>query len=112
MPIPIGQPSDPTAHVPLSDVDFDRFMLLVVSTGPKGSSGYAVSISSIFREEARGIVVSVLDVGPGNQCAVMSIVSYPEVFALIPKTEESIRFQIAEAKTDCNNPRTINGEKR
>jgi hypothetical protein len=114
MPIPIGQPSDPTAHVPLSDVDFDRFTLLVVSTGPKGSSGYAVSISSIFREEARGIVVSVLDVGPGgNQCAVMSIVSYPEVFALIPKTEESIRFQIAEAKTDCNNPpRTINGENR
>jgi hypothetical protein len=113
-PIPIGQPSDPTAHAPPSDVDFDRFTLLVVSTGPKGSLGYAVSISSIIREEARGIVVSVLDVGPGgNQCAVMSMLSYPMVFALIPKTEESIRFQISEVKTDCNNrPRTIGGKNR
>lgn len=112
LPVSPGVPADPAAHVTPPDVDFDQYTLLAVSTGPKPSSGYAVTISSIIRKQARGMVVSVLDVGPGgNQCAVLSTVSYPMVFALISKTEEPIRFQISEVKTDCNNPpRTIDTE--
>jgi hypothetical protein len=108
LPVSPGVPAVPTAP----DVDFDQYTLLAVSTGPKPSLGYAVTISSIIRKQAGGMVVSVLDVGPGgSQCAVLSAVSYPMVFALLSKTEEPIKFQILEVKTDCNNPpRTIGTE--
>ena len=79
--------------------------------GPKPSSGYAVSISSV-REQVAGILVSMLDVGPGGAgCAVATMITYPSIFAVIPKTDEPVKFQISQAKTDCNIPlRTIGGE--
>jgi hypothetical protein len=106
--------ADPAAQVPPPEVDFDRYTLLAVSTGPKSTLGYTVSISSIIRQPTGGVVVSVLDVGPGggNQCAIMEMVSHPMVFALIPKRQEPIRFLIRQVKTDCNNPpRTIDAER-
>jgi hypothetical protein len=104
-----GRLSSP-AHVLAPDVDFEHFTLLAVG-GPKPTGGYQVSITSI-REQAGGILVSVLDVGPGGEgCAVTSMVMFPRVFALIPKTDEPVRFQISQAKSDCNIPsRTIDGE--
>jgi PrcB C-terminal len=109
-PVPnLGQPADPTIHVPAPDGDFEHFTLLAV-VGLKPTGGYAVSISSI-REQDAGVLVSVLDVGPGAGCAVTSIVTYPSVYALIPKTDEPVRFQISQVKTDCNiRPRIIDGE--
>lgn len=106
-----GRPADPTAHVPPPEVDFDRYTLLAISTGPKPSLGYSVSISSVVRDKAQ-ITVTVLDVGPGgSQCAIMSMISHPMVFALIAKTQEPIRFEIHQVQTDCNiPPRTIDGE--
>jgi hypothetical protein len=105
--------ADPAAQVPPPEVDFDRYILLVVSTGPKPTLGYTVSISSIIRQPTGGVVVSVLDVGPGggDQCAVMAMVSHPMVFALIPKTQEPIRFLIHQVKRDCSPPRTIDAER-
>jgi hypothetical protein len=109
-PVPNVGHLDPIAHVPAPDVDFEHFTLLAV-VGRKPSSGYAVSISSV-REQGAGILVSVLDVGPGGAgCAVATMITYPSIFAVIPKTDEPVRFQISQAKTDCNIPlRTIGGE--
>jgi hypothetical protein len=114
LPVSPGVPADPAGHVPPPEVDFDQYTLLAVSTGPKPILGYAVTISSIIRKQARGIVVSVLDVGPGgSQCGFLPAASYPMVFALISKTEEPIRFQISDVKTDCNiPPRTIDTQSR
>jgi hypothetical protein len=99
-----------SAHVLAPDVDFQHFTLIAVG-GPKSTGGYQVSITSI-REQAGGLLVSVLDVGPGGQgCAVTSMVMYPRVFALIPKTDEQVRFEISQAKSDCNiRSRTIDGK--
>jgi hypothetical protein len=101
--------ADPASHVPPPEIDFDRYTLLAVSTSPKPSLGHSVSISSIIRQPTGGILVSILDVAPagGGLCAVMSMVSHPMVAALIPKTQEPIRFLIRHVTSDCIPPRTI-----
>ncbi len=108
----VGQPADPDAHVPLLDVDFEHFTLLAVE-GPKPTGGYSLSISSI-RRQATGILVTVLDVSPGGVgCATTQVITYPAVFALIPKTDEPVNFQVEHAKADCNiRPTMIESETR
>jgi len=106
-----GQPIVSHSNVPAPDVDFERFTLLAVYMGPMSSGGYSVLIRSV-RKQPPGILVSVVEIVPGPQCAVTSMVTYPNVFALISKTDEPIRFELL-TKADCNTPpRTFSDESR
>jgi len=46
------------------------------------------------------IIVSVLDVSPGN-CPTAQEITYPRIAALIPRTNDSVRFVVANVVRDC-----------
>lgn len=88
---------------PVPVLDFQKFTLLVASSGTKGNSGYSVAFSSV-RESHGQIAVSVLDIGPGSNCPTSQEMTNPRVFALIPKTAKSINFFVRRAVKDCTTP--------
>jgi hypothetical protein len=92
-----------------SPIDFDQYTLLVASSGVKPNGGYSIVFTSI-RETRRAdmptLTVSLLDLGPGI-CPTTQELAHPIAFALIPKTDETIRFVISKADRDCNTASTI-----
>jgi len=83
----------------LPDIDFDRFTLLIANSGTRGNSGYSLAFNST-RKVNGAIIVSVLDVSPGN-CPTAQEITYPRIAALIPRTNDSVRFVVANVVRDC-----------
>jgi len=83
----------------LQDIDFHRFTLLIASSGTRGNSGYSLAFDSA-RKLNGAIIVSVLDVRPGN-CPTMQEITYPRIAALIPKTNDPVTFVVANVVRDC-----------
>jgi hypothetical protein len=81
------------------EVDFDKFTLLVVTSGKKPTLGYAVLFEDIF-EFPNELKVDVLDLGPRG-CVTGQLLSYPSAMVLIPRTTKPIRFQPRVAYVDC-----------
>jgi hypothetical protein len=88
-----------------ADIDLSRDTLIVANSGVKASSGFDVFIQSVT--ESDEIRVSLLETTPGTQCPRMSELTYPEAFALIPKTSKPIRFDVTTATIDCPTHRSI-----
>jgi hypothetical protein len=63
--------------------------------------GYAVWITAIFQDSGGTINVKVLKTSPGKECVILDVPTSPIALALIPKTDHTIAFDIAEAKVDC-----------
>jgi len=88
-----------------AEIDLSRETLIVAISGVKASSGYGVLIQSVT--ESDDIRVSLLETTPGTQCPRMTELTYPEAFALIPKTSKPIRFDVTTAAIDCPSRRSI-----
>lgn len=82
-----------------ADIDLSRDTLIVAISGVKASSGFDVFIQSVT--ESDEIMVSLLETTPGAQCPRMTERTYPEAFALIPKTSKPIHFDVTTAIIDC-----------
>jgi hypothetical protein len=91
-----------------ADIDLTRETLIVATSGVKPSSGFVVLIQSVT--ESDEIHVSLLETIPGPQCPRMTELTYPDAFALIPKTSKPIRFDITTATVDCSIRRSISGK--
>jgi hypothetical protein len=83
----------------LPDIDFDKFTLLIASSGTKGNSGYSLAFNAA-RKVNGAIIVSVLDVSPGN-CPTAQEITYPRIAALIPRTNDPVSFVVANVVRDC-----------
>ena len=81
------------------EVDFDKFTLLVVTTGTKPTLGYSVLFEDIF-EFPNELRVDVLDVGMRG-CTAGQMLTHPYGMVLIPRTTKPIRFQPSVAFVDC-----------
>jgi hypothetical protein len=90
--------------VPLPDIDFDHYTLIVANAGSKPSSGFGVAIIAVRIRDT--VDVSVLETIPGNNCPRMTELTHTETFALIPETHLPIRSNIMTATVDCNTHRT------
>jgi hypothetical protein len=86
------------------EIDFNRFELVIVATGQKGSSGYSAVVSSVESTPSRVTEVSVLDVGPGSCPRLTEISRTKATFALIPKTTQQVRFRLLKVGSDCTSP--------
>ena len=83
------------------EIDFERHTLLAVASGARPSGGYSVAVQSVWEAESHVEVVA-LELRPfGRKCTVTAIVTYPVAFALIPRTNKSVRFTIKRADSMC-----------
>ena len=87
---------------PTPVIDFNNFTLLMVASGRYPSAGYSVSFTAIIWDRG-GTIVKVLKTSPGKECVILDVPTSPIAFALIPRTDRAIVFDIAEAKVDCAN---------
>jgi hypothetical protein len=72
-----------SATHPAPQVDFARMQLLLVSTGPRSSSGYSIEVLSA-RERKGAITVRIRERTPGVQASVKPTVTYPYRLLALP----------------------------
>ncbi len=91
-----------------SDIDFNRFTLVIAATGQKASSGFSVVVSSVedapietTEQVGRVTQISILDVGPGSCPRMTEMARAVAVFALIAKKDQRVRFNIRKVGFDC-----------
>jgi hypothetical protein len=94
-----GQILTPIPQPPVSEIDFDRYSLLVIGIG--GRTGYSVSVQQV-REMGNELWVQYVVLRPGNDCAVAQVYGHPYVTVLIPRTNKSVRFNEVAAAIDCS----------
>jgi hypothetical protein len=107
----VGHLADEAPRIPDPKVDFGHFTLLLVTDGPKPTSGYSTSISSVW-DMGTKIIVTVINVRPiyDAACAVLPVDTNPTVVALIPKANKPVVFDVIEATTNvCSGHRAIAG---
>jgi hypothetical protein len=100
---------------PIPIIDFKKFILLIANSGPKPSSGYSTVFSSVrdFPENMRGSAsakkmvtsVQIVEMSSGN-CPVLTQLTNPVSYALIPQTANEIRFVVTKADSNCASPVT------
>jgi hypothetical protein len=105
-----GTPQPATAtRPPPPKIDFERFILLIASTGVKPSSGYSTIFESVraVPDSSNKTVTSVhvIELGPGN-CPVLTALMSSVSYALIPQTTNEIRFVVSRADSNCTTPVT------
>jgi hypothetical protein len=110
-PLPVRPPlSDPSSK-PATDPQkperepapllyFSKFTLIMPASGRRPSVGYAVAITSVLQDRA-ATRVNVLKTGPGKDCGIIDVPTSPIALAVIPRTDGTIVFDIAEV--DCAN---------
>ena len=86
---------------PKALVDFQKYELLIASSGTKPNSGYSLAFTSV-RDVGVEVLVSVLDIGPGVSCPTAQEISHPRIFALIPKSDKRVTFSVSRATVECN----------
>ena len=108
----LANAKDPNSP-PIPTIDFQHFILLIANSGPKPSSGYSTVFTSVreYPEYMRGSAsaqkmvtsIQILEISSGN-CPVMTQLTNPIAYALIPQTTNEIRFSISRANGDCSSP--------
>jgi hypothetical protein len=88
-----------TPYTPLPEIDFNKYMLLVVTRGEITVGGHPITIEKIT-EGGKALHVSVLRETPGT-CYVSEGYTYPTDAVLIPKTTKQIRWSYRDEIYDC-----------
>jgi PrcB C-terminal len=74
------------------EIDFARRRAVLVATGPRSSSGYALDVTSV-REERRRVVVQVRERSPSLRDAVRPRVTYPFRLITVPRGDKPIEVE-------------------
>lgn len=83
-----------TSATPAS-VDFTIGKVLLVDMGPRGSSGYSVSVTSVDVTD-NSVVANVRLVKPGPSCVVLTVETNPFQFVFIPSLKEILVSETLE----------------
>jgi hypothetical protein len=81
--------SDPGAAIRIPNIDWTRREAILVSSGPRSSSGYSLSVVSLRRKGGR-IVLTLREQTPTLGEPVQARVTYPSVLLTIPRMEGSL----------------------
>lgn len=84
---------------PFRNVDFDQAVVLLVAV-PVPTGGYSVEFATIDQFED-GVVAQYIVSAPGSDCITPMGQSAPYVAALIPRTENEIRFEHQTEEIPC-----------
>jgi hypothetical protein len=95
-----GQHITPAPNRPISEIDFDRYSLLVIGIGAK--TGWQLAVVDI-RDLPTEVQVQYAVLRPGSNCAVAQVLGHPSISVLIPKTTKPVRFNEVAAVLDCTN---------
>lgn len=105
-----SQPAESTAvRPPPPEIDFDHYSVLVASSGAKLGTGNSVAFIAIFRNPT-GITASVEETAQRGSCVISTAVSIPVAIALIPRTDEPVKFHVSSAVAECSTIKTIDGQ--
>jgi hypothetical protein len=102
-PRPPGQHLTPAPRPPISEIDFDRYSLIVIGIGAK--TGYQLALSEI-RDMPDEVWVRYAVIRPGTNCAVAQVLGHPSLSILIPKTAKPVRFGETAAVMDCSSSKS------
>ncbi|MEO8513309.1 MAG: protease complex subunit PrcB family protein [Ignavibacteria bacterium] len=80
-------------------IDFTKYSIIAVFTGPKNSGGYLVSIDSV--SEGFDISVNVTDTAPGKDCIITQGITKPFSIVKIPRTNKKAVFKTKQIVKDC-----------
>ena len=89
-----------TPSPPVPVVDFGRYLIVARAMGPRPTGGYDVVISTLIRQ-GRDFVVQVRETQPGPGCGVTQAVTSPVDVARIMRTDDAIKFAIANETRNC-----------
>ena len=104
-PSPSGQEaadSHQPEREPAPLIDFTKYTLVIAGSGDHSSSGFAVAFTQIY-DDRFVIQVKVFETSPGKECVVVGTPTSPIALALIPRTDRTIVFDIAEVQVGCSN---------
>jgi hypothetical protein len=90
----------PYPPIPEPPIDFDKFTLVVASSGTKPTGGYSIKIESI-RDDESALVVILVETVPGKTCATTQTFTRPTAMALIPRTTKQVEFEVSTTTFDC-----------
>jgi hypothetical protein len=94
-----GQHMTPVPRPPISEIDFDRYSLVVLGIG--ATTGYQLALSEI-RDMPDEVWVRYAVIRPGTNCAVAQELGHPSLSILIPRTAKPLRFHETAAVMDCS----------
>ena len=80
---------------PAPEIDFEEYSLVAVFLGQRPNPGYSVGIVDA-KESAGEVVVEVIEYMPAPCMMYAQVIVYPFDAALIPRTENPIRFATAK----------------
>ena len=86
LPTVSGQNVTPIPQAPVSEIDFDKYSLLVIGIGER--TGYSLSVEQV-REMRNELWVQFVVLRPGKDCAVPQVSGHPYVTVLIPRKQAS-----------------------
>jgi len=86
---------------PLPEVDFNKRMIIAVSSGVKPTGGYYVTIQQIWETES-SIDVYVLESAPGRGCIVTQALTSPYHIIETDKTDKEVVFDTQKVVLDCS----------
>jgi hypothetical protein len=91
-----------TPYPPIPDppIDFDKFTLLIASSGTKPTGGYSIEFASI-RDEGATLVASVIETVPGKFCGLTQTVTRPTAEVLIARTTKQVEFEVSTTIHEC-----------
>ena len=84
---------------PCPNVDFDRYRVVLVGLGSRGSSGFDIRVDSVVTYEM-GPIVYLLATAPGATCVTAAVITAP-VEALRLPLFSSIGFRRRDAVLEC-----------
>ena len=80
----------------LPEVDFNRHMVLVASSGTKPSGGFTLAI-----ERYEGGTAHVLFTSPGRSCGTTAALTNPADAVLVPRTGNSVQWADRNSTHEC-----------
>lgn len=94
-----GQRLTTAPRPPISEIDFERYSLVIIGIG--ATTGYQLALSEI-RDTPDEVWVRYAVIRPGTNCAVAQVIGHPSLNILIPKTSKPVRFYETAAAMDCS----------
>jgi PrcB C-terminal len=94
----INRPFIPSPALP--PIDFKREMVVVAGLGARPSGGYDIVIESV-EQDSTGIEVALRRASPAPGCPVAAAMTQPLDMALIPASDQRVRFRERSVVIPC-----------
>ncbi|MBI4091126.1 protease complex subunit PrcB family protein [candidate division WWE3 bacterium] len=92
---------DKNGEVKLPEINFNRKMVLFVTSKTRLTGGYESRIKKIFLDKD-DLIVEIRDTEPGETCITTEQKTLPMDLVVLDKTDLSVDFQVVKFVKECN----------